>query len=59
MASNLYNQLNNQKKPASVQDIMQEVRQSGMSAKDLFFKKAKDMGADPRRILEQVPTQYR
>lgn len=63
MANNLYNQLNQnqpyQNRQLTVQDIMAEVRQSGMSAKDLFLKKAQEKGIDPQSILSQIPNNFR
>lgn len=55
----LYEQLNgavqsNVPKKVTPQDIIKEVQQSGMSARDLFFKKAKEMGIDPNSILAQL-----
>lgn len=65
MASNLYQQLNqNQSQmPNNFQQmsntlngkqILQEYRQSGMPAKDFFFKKAGEMGIDPLSILSKM-----
>lgn len=62
MANQLYNQLNTntQKRPQTdINSILNEVAQSGMSAKDLFFKKVNEMGVNPQQILSQIPPQFR
>lgn len=61
MANNLYNQLNqqSQNRKADVNSIMREVKESGMSARDLFYKKVNEMGVDPNKILSQVPMNFR
>lgn len=51
---NQQSQNNTQPQKLTVQDIMREVQNSGMSAKDLFFSKAKQMGIDPNSILSQL-----
>lgn len=58
--NNLYNQLNsqmnntNEKPKATVQSIIEEVKQSGLSAKELFYKKAQELGIDPNSILSNL-----
>ena len=37
--------------------ILQYIQNSGMSAKDLFYQKAKEMGVNPDDILKMLPTQ--
>lgn len=37
-----------------LQNVMDMVKNSNMSAKDLFYKMAKEKGADPDAILDQV-----
>lgn len=63
MPNNLYNQLNssqsNPPQKANINTIMQEVQQSGMCARDLFFTKVRQMGIDPQSILSQIPNQYK
>jgi len=63
MANNLFNQLNqssqNSRRETDVNSIMQEVRQSGMSARDLFFKKVRERGIDPNSILSQIPMNFK
>ena len=57
MANQLFQQLNQQTarpKQVSIQDIMQEVNQSGMSAKDLFYKKITETGQNPDNIISQA-----
>lgn len=59
MANNLFNQLNNQQTNnfnmnPRIQQIMNLIKQSGMSPKDLFYAKAKEMGVDPNSILNQL-----
>lgn len=59
MASSLFPNQNNPTNPLSfmnpqVRQIMSLVNQSGLSAKDLFYTKAKEMGiADPDEYLRQ------
>lgn len=38
-------------KDERVSQILQEVQNSGMSAEELFYKKAKEQGVDPSSIL--------
>lgn len=38
----------------NIQSVMKMVKESGMSAKDLFFAKAKEMNVDPEVILRQL-----
>lgn len=38
-------------KDERVTQILQEVQNSGMSAEELFYKKAKEQGVDPNSIL--------
>lgn len=64
MASSLFNQLNNQQQTnytqkATVQSVLQEVKQSGMTAQELFLTKARNMGIDPNSILSKIPPQFR
>lgn len=35
-------------------EIMKEVQDSGKSAKDLFYEKAKALGIDPQEVLDQL-----
>lgn len=62
MANNLYNQLNqtqqNNERP-TVQSIIQEVQQSGMTAQELFFKKVQELNINPMDIINQIPNQFR
>lgn len=37
--------------------ILQYIQNSGMSAKDLFYQKAKEMGVNPDDILKMLPMQ--
>lgn len=57
MASTLFQSNQNQNSPMmnpQVRQIMSLVNQSGMSAKDLFYQKAKEMGiSDPNEFLRQ------
>lgn len=59
MANSLYNQLNQQLQNnmmmnPQIQSIMNLVKESGKSPKELFFQKAKEMGVDPNTILSQL-----
>lgn len=60
MASSLFQQMtqnslqNNMQMNPQIQSIMQMVKESGMSPKELFYKKAKEMGIDPDMILNQL-----
>ena len=36
---------------------LQYIQNSGMSAKDLFYQKAKEMGVNPDDILKMLPIQ--
>lgn len=38
----------------NVASMMQEFKQSGMSAQDFFFKKVNEMGINPQSILNQL-----
>lgn len=58
MANSLFNQINqqtsnNQINP-QIQQVINMVKESGMSPKDLFYKKAQEMGVDPNTILSQL-----
>ena len=59
MANNLYNQLNQQlqnnlmQSNPQLQSIMKMIKESGMTPKELFFQKAREMGVDPNTILSQ------
>lgn len=67
MANSLYNQLNqtqmttpaNNQPKATINSILDEVRQSGMTAQELFYKKASEAGINPQSILSQIPINYR
>ena len=37
--------------------VLQYIQNSGMSAKDLFYQKAKEMGVNPDDILKMLPMQ--
>ena len=37
-----------------VKNILQEIKESGMTAEELFYKKAKEQGVDPESILKQL-----
>lgn len=37
--------------------VLQDVQNSGMSARDLFYQKAKEMGVNPDDILKMLPIQ--
>lgn len=60
MANSLYNQLNQQlqnniiQSNPQLQAVLRMVKESGMSPKDLFFQKTKEMGVDPNSILSQL-----
>lgn len=60
MANNLYNQLNQQlqnnlmQSNPQLQSIMKMIKESGMTPKELFFQKAREMGVDPNTILSQL-----
>lgn len=66
MASSLYQQMNQQSQPQpqsgnplfqnnpQVQQILNEVRTSGKSAKDLFFERAQQMGIDPQSVIARL-----
>lgn len=67
MANQLYNQLsqnlqqqmiNNLMSNPQYTQIMNEIKSSGMSPKDYFYQKTKQMGIDPQSILSQL-TQFR
>lgn len=38
----------------SIQNVINEVNANGGNAKDLFYKKAQQMGIDPNTILNQL-----
>lgn len=60
MANNLYNQLNQQlqnnlmQSNPQLQSIIKMIKESGMTPKELFFQKAREMGVDPNTILSQL-----
>lgn len=60
MANNLYNQLNQQlqnnlmQSNPQLQSIMKMIKESGVTPKELFFQKAREMGVDPNTILSQL-----
>jgi len=58
MANKLYEQLQNQPKQCEInpqlQQVIKIIRQSGMTPKDLFYSKAKEMGIDPESILSKL-----
>ena len=60
MANNLYNQLNQQlqnnlmQSNPQLQSIMKMIKESGMTPKELFFQKAREMGVDPNTIHSQL-----
>lgn len=67
MASKLYNQLsqnlqqqmiNNLMSNPQYRQIMTEIKNSGMTPKEYFYQKTKQMGIDPQSILSQL-TQFR
>lgn len=37
--------------------VLQMIQSSGMTAKDLFYKKAKEMGVNPEDVLKMIPKQ--
>lgn len=37
-----------------IREILKEINESGMSAEELFYKKAKEKGVDPDSILNQL-----
>ena len=64
MASRLYNQLNQkltnqilnniiQNNPQAT-EIIKEMKDSGYTPKDYFYKKAEEMGVNPQEILKQI-----
>lgn len=38
----------------NIQQMMEYVKQSGMSPKSLFYAKAHQMGVDPNKIIQQL-----
>lgn len=50
-SNNQNNTLNNH---TSYSDVMKEIQESGLTAKELFFEKAKKMGIDPMSILSKI-----
>lgn len=57
--NSLYQSLNQQPQlqnngKVTLQDIMQEVRQSGMTPQQLFYQKAQQSGANINDILKQA-----
>lgn len=55
MANNLFQQLNQvQNNNPQIQQIMNLVKQSGMTPKDLFYQKSREMGIDPNSIISQL-----
>lgn len=54
----LYNSLHQTQQPQysnpQLKAVMDMVRNSGMSAKDLFYKMAKEKGVNPEDILKQL-----
>lgn len=49
--NSLYNQLNQNPTKPTIGQIIEEVNKSGMTAQELFYKKAKEMGVDPSKVL--------
>lgn len=37
-----------------IMQIVKEIKESGMSAEELFYKKAQEKGIDPETILKQL-----
>ena len=55
--NSLYQQLNqnqNNSSDSNLQTVLTLVKNSGMSAKDLFYKMAKERNVNPEDILKQL-----
>lgn len=65
MASQLYNQLNQKLTEQMINNLIQsnpkalalvnEMKASGYTPKDFFYKKASEMGVDPNEVFKQIP----
>lgn len=49
-----FNKLQNPMSDPQVAEMVKIVNQSGMTAQELFYQKAKEMGVDPNSILSQI-----